>query len=277
MNIDFILPSFPPMPDGMWVASSGMIDASVRLCIKLLGGFVTLKIMHDWYEGYEEMNVAMHIRTLFKALMMVVFFSYYKPILMYFDYFIDMVSIHDHGSELVFDKFQSLGNNYEPIKGFGFSAIGRYVKQFFEMMAQIVVLLTHGGAIYFMHYTRAVALLLLAQVGPIAALLSWLPGPFGGSFGQWMKNYASISCWAITLQVFWVLSEGFGTTIKLGGIGSQLGQVLLHIALFLAILSTPTWTSTFINGHTLGGFTSGLGGRVAGLGSAMMRRLPIKK
>ena len=277
MNIDFILSSFPPMPDGVWVAASGMIDSSIRLCGRLLGGFVILKMMYDWYESYEEVSVAMHIRTLFRALAIIVFFRHYKQLLMYFDYFIDALCIHEDGGELVFDKFQSLGNNYEPIKGFGFRAIGRYIKRLFELMAQIAVLFTHGGAIYFMHYTRAVALLLLAQVGPIAALLSWLPGPFGGSFQQWMKNYASISCWAITLQVFWVLAQGFGTNIKMVGIGSQLGLVLFHIALFLAILSTPTWTSNFINGNTLGSFTSGLWGRAMGLGSAVARRLPIKR
>lgn len=277
MNLDFILASFPPLPDGIWVATSGMIDASIRQCGRLLGGFVTLKMMYDWYEDYEQHSVAIHIRTLFSSLAMVLFFRYYKQVLMQFDHFIDMLCIHEHGGELIFEKFKSLGSNYEPIKGFGFKAIGRYIKRFFDLLSQMVVLLSHGGAIYFMHYTRAVALLLLAQVGPVAALLSWLPGPFRGSFGQWMKNYASISCWAITLQVFWGLSQGFEATVRPQGVGALLGHLLLAVVLFLAILSTPTWTSNFINGNTLGGFTSGLGSLITKGGSAAMKRLSAKK
>ena len=281
MSVDFILPSFPPMPEGMWVASSAMLDASISKCMKLLGGFVTLKMMHDWYESYEEMNVAMHVRTMLRALMMVVFFRYYKQLLMYFDHFIDALCIHDNGYDLVFDKLNRQGAPYEPFQGGFFKSIWRAWRMLVDLVMQIVVLFTHGGLIGFMHYMRAISMLVMVQVGPLAALLSWLPGPFTRAFQQWSKSYVTVSCWAITLQVFWVLSQSFGagvmTTGVLEGPGARLGYFLLSIAMMLAILMTPSWTAKFIGGDMLGGLVSGLGGWVMRAGQLAVKKIPIKK
>ncbi|MEM9417176.1 MAG: hypothetical protein AAF963_02375 [Bacteroidota bacterium] len=279
MSVDFILPSFPPLPDGMWIATSAMLDASISKCMKLLGGFVTLKMIHDWYESYEEMNISMHIRTLFRALMMVMFFRYYKSLLMFFDYFIDTLALHDNGYELVFNKLQGQGEAYKPFGGGFLRSIWRAWRMLADLAMQIVVLFTHKGLIYFMHYIRAVSMLLLVQLGPMAAVLSWLPGPFSRAFQQWSKSYVTVSCWAITLQVFWVLSQGFGagvmTTDILEGPGARMGYILLSIALAFAILMTPSWTAKFIGGDMLGGFASGLRGWVARAGQLAMKKVPI--
>lgn len=278
MNIDFILSSFPPLPDGMWVATSGMLDTTLSKCMKLLGGFVTLKMMHDWYEGYEEMNVSMHIRTLFRALALVVFFRYYKQLLMYFDYFIDALAIHESGTELAAEKLGSLGNLPGPVDDpMSFRAMWRYVKFFFKLIQHLAFLFSHMGAIYFMCYVRAVSMLLLVQLGPLAAVLSWLPGPFARAFQQWSKSYVTVSCWAITLRVFAVLSQSFGLAVMHQGPGAMLGHSLLSVVLFFMILMTPSWTAKFIGSEMLGGLVSGLQGWAVKAGQLAMKKIPVRK
>ena len=258
-----------------------MLDSTLSRCTQLLGGFVTLKMMYDWYERYDEGNGALPLRTLCSALAMVVFFRYYKQLLMYFDYFIDALCIHAHGGELVFEKLKELGTPHEPFQGGFWKSLWQGYRMLVDLMMQLAVLFTHKGLICFMHYIRAVSLLLLVQVGPLAALLSWLPGPFSRAFEQWRKSYATVSCWAITLQVCWVLSQGFGAGVMqqdlLAGPGARIGYVLLSIALLFAILMTPSWTARFIGGDMLGGFVSGLGGWSARAGQMALKRLPIKK
>ena len=278
MNIDFILSSFPPMPDGMWVATSGMLDATLSKCMKLLGGFVTLKMMYDWYENYEEMNVAMHIRTMLRALMMVVFFKHYKQLLMYFDHFIDALAIHESATALAVEKHRSLGNLPGPLDDpMSFRAMWRYTKFFFQLIQHLFFLFSHMGAIYFMHYVRAVSILVMVQVGPLAALLSWLPGPFARAFQQWSKSYVTVSCWAITLGVFAVLSQSFGVAVMHGGPGGILGHSMLSVVFFLMIFMTPSWTAKFIGSEMLGGLASGLQGWAVRAGQLAIKKIPIKK
>lgn len=278
MNIDFILVSFPPVPDGMWLATSAMLDVTLRKCMKLLGGLAVLKMMYDRYEGYEEMNVAIHIRTLFSALMMIVFFRYYKQLLMYFDHFIDALCIHESGGQLVVDKLRQLGHHPPPMQDpASFKALWRFLKFFLKFIPHLTFLGSHMGVIYFMHYIRAVSLLLMIQVGPIAALLSWLPGPFTKAFQQWRKSYVTISCQAITLQMFSVLSQSFGVAAIAQGKGAMIGHTVLSIVLLLIIFMTPSWTAKFIGGDTLGNFVSGVGGLVSKAGKIATKRLPVSK
>jgi len=77
-------------------------------------------------------------------------------------------------------------------------------------------------------------------------LFSLLPGPFKRGFATWAKSYVHISCWTITINIFWVLTKAFSLTSLL--LEEGVGHIFLSIVLFIAIFLTPTWTSKFIGG-----------------------------
>ena len=144
------------------------------------------------------------------------------------------------------------------------SVITMLFQKLVDSFSKVLGLLSHGVAVALMHYVKAVSLLVVVQFGPLAALFSLLPGPFKRSFSVWSKSYVNITCWTITLNIFWVLSKTFSTAslIKAGGIGAPFGETLgytcLSIVLFVAIFLTPTWTSKFIGGVLVPNMTTGL-------------------
>ena len=266
MSVDLICPSFAPLPASMWVAASAMIDVIIEKCWLLLAAFVTIKILTDALQDYEQVSLATHLRTLFRALVMVVVLSYYKQLLMYFDYFIDSLCMHgDEGLARAAQRLSDTGQVKKEVDVTKLSSIWQALKSIFSVLEKVIALLSHQGAIYLMHYLRAVALLVLMQLGPLAMLLSWLPGPFQGSFQQWLKSYITISCWAITLQIFWALSKAFAGVAWLGDVGlveeiEPVAHTLLSIILLIAIFMTPTWTAKFMGSAMLSNFVTSVGG-----------------
>ncbi len=255
MSLDLICPSFAPLPTSMWVAASAMIDVIIQKCWLLLAAFVTIKVLTDALQDYEQVSLAVHLRTLFRALVMVVVLSYYKQLLMYSDYFIDSLCIHGDGHELALQKISALNEQgSEP------NFILKWIKKIAKRLLDFSNLITHTGAIYFMHYLRAIALLVLMQLGPLAMLLSWLPGPFQRSFQQWLKSYVHISCWAITLSILAVFIDAFRGASLQGGVIPTLAYNLLSLILLIAIFMTPTWTAKFVGSALLGNFVTSVGG-----------------
>ena len=139
-----------------------------------------------------------------------------------------------------------------------------FFEKLLDSFPKALGLLSHGGAVVFMHYLKVVSLLVSMQFGPIAALFSLLPGPFASSFSTWAKSYLSISCWSITLNIFWLLSKTFAATsmAQVGGIGVPFGETLgytgLSLVLLMAIFLTPTWTAQFIGSAIVANLTRGV-------------------
>ena len=264
MSVDLICPSFAPLPTSMWLATSAMIDVIIQKCWLLLAAFVTIKMLTDALQDYEQVSLATHLRTLLRALVMVVVLSYYKQLLMYFDYFIDSLCMHgDEGLVRAAQRLSDAGQVTKKVDGSKLPSIWQVLKRLFSGLEKAISLLSHQGAIYFMHYLRAVALLVLMQLGPIALLLSWLPGPFQRSFQQWLKSYIAISCWAITLQIFWALSKAFTGVAWLREeevVIEPVAHMLLSIVLLIAIFMTPTWTAKFMGSALLSNFVTSVGG-----------------
>ena len=264
MSVDLICPSFAPLPASMWVAASAMIDVIIQKCWLLLAAFVSIKMLTDALQDYEQVSLATHLRTLFRALVMVLVLSYYKQLLMYFDYFIDSLCIQgDEGLVRAAQRLSDTGQGKKEVAVTKLSSIWQALKSIFSGLEKVIALLSHQGAIYLMHYLRAVALLVLMQLGPFAMLLSWLPGPFQRSFQQWLKSYIAISCWAITLQIFWALSKAFAGVAWLREeevVIEPVAHMLLSIVLLIAIFMTPTWTAKFMGSTMLSNFVTSIGG-----------------
>ena len=125
------------------------------------------------------------------------------------------------------------------------------------IIPNLISILSHPGLIAFVHYFRSIGLFIAIATGPFAALMSLLPGPFKHGWTTWSRTYATISCWAITLNLFKIMSTmlreksaliDYNSTYHLfQGAASSTG---FAIALWIAILMTPIWTSIFI-GHAI--------------------------
>ena len=116
-----------------------------------------------------------------------------------------------------------------------------------------------------MHYIKAISLLVLATIGPVAALFSLLPGPFRSSINTWSKGYINVSCWTITLTILDALSNNFASYSK----GPEFSQALLSFVIFIMAFFTPTWTSKLIGGVNLGNVAAGLGTSPAKIGTSL--------
>lgn len=241
-SIDFILPSCYGLPESMWLMASSMLDIILKKCWLLLGAFVVIKMLVSAFGdvGEERFSLRTHLNILFQALLIAVFFTYYKTFLMTFDYFIDSLCIFD-GSVL-----RTKINSIEKAEG---SIIKRFL---LDYLKEAMVFATQEGAVKFMHYIKSVALLVLSQLGPFAALFSLLPGPFSASFKTWSKGYINVSCWTLTLAITDMLVSGLQ-------INSEESQVILSCVLFIVTLFTPTWTAKLISGVNIGNLAAGVG------------------
>ena len=274
-DLDLILPTCPPIPHSMWIAASAMLDEVIPKCWKLLGAFVTIKILWNVLSDIDNgrLSLHIHIKTLLHTLCIAVFLVYYKRFLMVFDYFIDSISIHDAGIDIAARKLAHMQSGpYQPSRSIfnGILVIVRLIKSVFASIIPILSVLSHSGAITFMRYVRVVSMIILMQFGPFAILFSLLPGPFKQSFLTWTRSYVNVSCWAITLNILWVFVKVFGTASVLRTSGKvisitesiaveSVAHTLLSIVLFVAIFMTPAWTSRFVSSTTLPSLAAGLG------------------
>lgn len=271
MKLDLICPSFPPLPESIWIAASAMLDRVIQKCWLMLAAFVVVKILTDALTTYDQVSLATHLKTLFKALGIVVLLSYYKSILMCFDYFIDSVCIHTDGTQLGTDKLSSLAGPPDQTGVIARTGLFKLFQGLFETIFGLINILSHNGAVVFMHYMRAVALLILMQLGPLASLLSLLPGPFQRSFQTWLKSYVAISCWAITLSIFVGFIQAFRGVHLASDEAPAIAYGFLSLILLIAIFLTPTWTSRFIGSATLGNFIAGVGAAAGRIGRTALK------
>jgi hypothetical protein len=266
-SVDFILPTCAGIPDSMWIVASASIEAMLNTCWKLFAVFLVIKFIHDGLgdivNGRFELRA--HLKTILQAILIGSFLKYYKFFLMTFDNFIELFCFPVE--EVLQGSIGKLaGNIPDYTKDDSWLNVSKiFLKILFEFFPKLMTLSTHAGAIKVMHYLKSVGLLLASQLGPIAALFSLLPGPFKKGFASWAKSYINMSCWAITLNIFWALAKAFMTTsffIKADSAtsfaGETAGATLLSLVFFIAIFLTPTWTSKFIGGAI-----------VANLGSAI--------
>lgn len=256
-SIDFILPSCYGIPESMWMAASAMLDTILKRCWALLGAFVVGKMLMSAFNALGEERVALgaQLRILAQAFFIAMFLTYYKTILMVFDYCMDSLCFFE------VNVAKSTTEQAQHVSKSG-NALMRYLLKYFKDM---MALMTHKGSIRFMHYIKSVALLVLATIGPFAALFSLLPGPFSASFRTWTKGYLNVSCWTIILAVLDTLATGFATYSK----GSTTFQALLSIVLFITAFFTPTWAAKLVSGINLGSLAAGVGsvpGKIGGAG-----------
>lgn len=241
-SVDFILPSCYGIPESMWLMASSMLDEILKKCWVLLSAFVVVKMLISAFNdlGGEGFSLRVQLKILAQAFLIAIFLTYYKTFLMTFDYLIESLCFFE-GSVL-----RTKINSIEKIEG---SMIKRF---FLDYIKEAIVFVTQKGAVKFMHYIKAVALLVLSQLGPFAALFSLLPGPFSTSFKTWYKGYLNISCWTLTLAIIDVLASGLQ-------VNSEESQVILSYVLFITTLFTPTWTAKLISGINLGNLAAGVG------------------
>lgn len=244
-SVDFILPSCYGLPDAIWITSSEMLNITIKKCWILLGAFMAIKMLVCAFSdvGEERFSLSKHLKILFQALLIAVFLTYYKNFLMTFDYFID--------SLCVFNRITAQSTQEAAPKYTWLNYILRTLLDFFD---DVLLLITHVGAVKLMHYIKSIVLLVLLQFGPLAALFSLLPGPFRQSFNTWAKSYLYVSCWTLTLAIMDVLANSFAF-LK----GDALAYPILYLVLYIAIILTPAWTAKLISGVSTVNLLDGIG------------------
>lgn len=244
-SIDFILPTCHGLPDAIWITSSEMLDVMLKKCWLLLGSFVVIKMLVSALSdvGAERFSLRTHLNILFQALLIAVFFTYYKTFLMTFDHFIDGLCVFNR---ITFQTTQEM-----PTKHAWLNSILRGLLDFYN---DFLLLITHAGAVKLMHYIKSIILLVLLQFGPLAALFSLLPGPFKQSFNTWVKSYLYVSCWTLTLAIMDVLANSFRFLKE-----DAVAYPILYLVLYIAIVLTPSWTAKLISGASTVNLLSGIG------------------
>ena len=247
-TVDFILPSCYGIPESMWLVASAMLTTILNRCWLLLGAFVVIKmIVSAFIElGEERFSLAAQFRILAQALLIAVFFTYYKTFLMTFDYMIDSICFFKP------EVIQQTASHTEKVA----REEGKLMKWLIKIISYggNLFLFTQQGVTYFMHYIKSVSLLILSILGPFAALFSLLPAPFNASFKTWSKGYINVSCWSITLAILDVLATSFQATT-----GSEGYRVMLSFVLFIMTFFVPTWTARLIGNVNLGHVAAGIG------------------
>ncbi|MHB9147999.1 MAG: hypothetical protein ACYC2U_06365 [Candidatus Amoebophilus sp.] len=256
---DFALPSCPGIPDAMWLAAAYIINTAVTICWYIFGLVLAINLAQGTYEDIlnERLNIRRLAKTLSKAILVGLFLSKYKTILMLFDQFIDTVFVF--GDEPLYEASKAMKEKdkmTEYYKNFSFfTPIQLLITGIFSALPKIISFFTHRGAINFMHYVKAISLVITSMLGPFAAVLSLLPSVFKHTFSTWVKSYVHLSCWSIVLNIFSILSKSLVTiSISLksdsaaAGFKQDTGSTFLSFILFFAIFLTPVWTSKLISG-----------------------------
>ncbi|ACE06246.1 hypothetical protein Aasi_0877 [Candidatus Amoebophilus asiaticus 5a2] len=260
--VDFILPTCAGVPDAMWIVVSAMLQVMLKMCWKAFGTLMMIKLL---WEGFMDissgtLDLRTHIKTLSHALLVALFLTHYKFIIMYFDSFISAFCIDQKdlatqiGSYLKgsAEQYEQEFQAYSEGKSW-FTVIKSFLKVIFDFVPKMLAMVSHGGAVRLMHAIKVMILIPTIILGPISAVLSFLPGPFKKSFSNWSKSYINITSWAITLHIFSVLAKFYGISsfwMKTGSnaslAGEAVGHIILSIGLFIAILLTPTFTSKLL-------------------------------
>jgi hypothetical protein len=246
----------------MWIVVSAMLQVMIKMCWKVFGTFMLIKLL---WEGFMDMSsgtldLRTHIKTLSHALLVAIFLTHYKFIIMYFDNFINAFCIDQKElATQIGDYLKGSAEQYqEEYQAFKegkswFAVVKNFFKVIFDFVPKMLALVSHGGVVQLMHAIKVMILIPTIILGPLSAVLSFLPGPFKKSFSNWSKSYINITSWAITLHIFSVLAKFYGsssfwmkskdaTSIAIG----SMGHIVLSIGLFIAILLTPTFTSKLL-------------------------------
>jgi hypothetical protein len=254
--MDFILPSCPGIPDSMWIAVSATTDTFIRKFGWFFGTLLGLKLLLDFCVDvvHGQLDLGACVRTLFRAILIGIFLNHYKPILMFFDNFID--SLCPYSEEATWEAVERIPKELQEsyLEHRSLLAVFVYLAKFLiEAAPKLLVPATHLGAIQTMRYIKAVTLIVMVPFGPLAAMLSLLPGPFKKSWSNWAKSYVHVTCWSITLGIFQALCDAF---TKVSGaivpdtvssfFEETIGHLFLSSVLFVAIYLTPTWTSKLV-------------------------------
>ncbi|MHB9147730.1 MAG: hypothetical protein ACYC2U_04850 [Candidatus Amoebophilus sp.] len=277
MTVDFILPSCPGIPEALWITASLMLASATKLAWVILGGTFSLRFLSDVYTDFSggQISIRTHIITIFHAVLVGVFLNHYKFFLMVFDNFIDLISLSD--TEIIAKVVPAAsaqdtgtGGSLPVVKELSFLK-----RTLFKYILEPLLLVSHEGAIWFMHYLKIISLLVTALLGPFAAAFSLLPGFSIKRLAGWAKIYVSISSWAITLNIFWVLTQVhrkiFVSEQGLAS-GEGIAYLLTSIGLFLAIFQTPTFTAKFV-GYALSANIGGGVDTLARKGTSLARTL----
>lgn len=277
MTVDFILPSCPGLSEALWITASLMLANATQLAWIILGGTFSLRFLSDIYTDFSrgEISIRTHIITIFHAFLVAIFLNHYKFFLMVFDNFIDLISLSD--TEIIAKVVPAANAQGTDITGSlpVVKELSFLKRTLFKYILEPLLLVSHEGAIWFMHYLKIISLLVTALLGPFAAAFSLLPGFSIKRLAGWAKIYVSISCWAITLNIFWVLTQVhrkiFVSEQGLAS-GEGIAYLLTSIGLFLAIFQTPTFTAKFV-GYALSANIGGGVDTLARKGSSLARTL----
>jgi len=269
-EIDFVLFSCAGVPDSMWIATSVMLEATIKRCWRLLGAFLVLKMLSEALHSFngERLSLRPQLQVLFEGLLMALWLAYYKPLLMQLDGLIVSLSFFQEAEEEVIaqvsEQASCSGNGPGGWLGW-LQMLSGFCQGWVDKCAKGLFLLSHSGAVALMRYVRAVSLLISVQLGPLAALLSLLPGPFKKCFATWARSYGQLLCWHLVLNVLGMLARAFAVASmgQVEGAALALGETLsyscLSIVLFVAIFFTPTWSAQLIGGGAVANLLSGLG------------------
>lgn len=259
MVLCFKLETCVGVPEHMWLTCDAMITATIELCWKLFASFLVIRLLKDGLDDLAngKVDLRTHAITLIKATCIGTFLLYYKEILSLFDDFINIFCVSvDVKSHLFLH-----GRIVEDIRNEGmpghFPLLSKAINWFLYQIPQLLSAVTHEGAITIVQYFRTIGLFIAIAMGPFAALFSLLPGPFKHGWTTWSRTYATISCWAITLNLFKLLSVlSVKSSMDLNDAGKLklfqgLGDTtMFSFVLLVAIIGTPIWTSIFI-GHAI--------------------------
>lgn len=255
MVLCFKLETCPNMPEHMWLTCDAIITATIALCWKLFASFLVIRLLKDGIDDLAngKVDLRTHVITILNATIIATFLLYYKETLVFLDNFINMfcVSVAEGSEHVIYDIGK---DTFMDPHVFSWKKL---VNQVLFTIPDLLSVLSHNGAIGLVQYFRAIGLFIAIAMGPFAALMSLLPGPFRHGWITWTRTYLTISCWAITLNLFKIMSTmlrekaaliDYNSTDHLfQGVASS---TLLTIALWIAILMTPIWTSIFI-GHAI--------------------------
>ena len=240
------------IPDSIWNALSLNIDAITEKSWEILPLVVLFKMIYDFtvYAGTEHITIKTHIRTLLKTFMIAFFLVFYKNFLMVVD---DVIGFF---SSLDVDYNEALAairkKNMEELNDLSFAkkiikipalVLGKTISGW----TYFISFATHQGSIVFMDCVKSTIIVILSHLGPIAAVISILPGPFSNSLSTWLRNFVSIFAWSITLSVLQKIINAVNDSLHVSNkFTDNLFIIPASIALLICIFLTPMWTSMFL-------------------------------
>jgi hypothetical protein len=247
--------------ESLWQVVTINIDAIVNKCWQVLPVLVLVKLLYDFIinSGTEQITIKDHIRTILRTILIAFFLAFYKDFLMMIDNAIGIFS----NLEVDYKEALNILEN-KKLEALKNMSTARKIAQYpFLILSKLVgtvsygfSFLTHQGSIIFMDSLKSIILVILSHFGPIAAVISILPGSFSNSFNSWLRNYVNIFAWTITLSILQKLVNLINETFI---IGNNLFIAPVSIALLIVILLTPLWTAMFLGNSISSGIMSVIG------------------